>query len=240
MRFGIFRKVQKRCFVIVKTFLQLKQESSGFPKDVVTEADKESHVREYFEKEGMRLNQDKIEINPACQSINKLLLNSFWGRFCLRQNLPHSELISEPEQFAQHIFGQGYDIKYFTFLSDSVALGQWAYADGKAGQTRDVNVFICAFTTAHAWLELYDVMDKLGDSLLYSDTDSLVFTSKDGDWEPPLGPFLGDLTNELDHDDYIVQFCSSGPKSYGFRTANGKMCDSNSSKFSSILLPLLV
>ncbi|XP_048008700.1 uncharacterized protein LOC125243250 [Megalobrama amblycephala] len=184
----------------VKTFLQLKQESSGFPKNVVTEMDKESYVREYFEKEGIRLNQDKIEVNLARRSINKLLLNSLWGRFCLRQNLPHSELISEPEQFAQHIFGRGYDIKYFTFLSDSVALVQWAYAEGKGGQSCDVNVFIGAFTTAHARLELYDVMDKLGDRLLYTDMDSLLFTSKDGDWEPPLGPFLGDLTNELDYD----------------------------------------
>ncbi|MGL5342810.1 MAG: DNA polymerase [Lactococcus garvieae] len=44
----------------VKTFLQLKQESSGYPKDVVTDADKESYIRDYFEKEGIKLNPDKI------------------------------------------------------------------------------------------------------------------------------------------------------------------------------------
>ena len=31
---------------------------------------------------------------------------------------------------------------------------------------------------AHARLELHDLMDKLGDRLLYSDTDSVVFVSK--------------------------------------------------------------
>jgi hypothetical protein len=33
---------------------------------------------------------------------------------------------------------------------------------------------------------------------------------------------LGDLTNELDADDEIVEFVSSGPKSYGYRTRKGK------------------
>ena len=47
-------------------------------------------------------------------------------------------------------------------------------------------------------------MDKLGDRLLYSDTDSIVFVSKDGDWEPSLGPYLGDLTDEIGGGDYIT------------------------------------
>ena len=58
-------------------------------------------------------------------------------------------------------------------------------------------MFLGAFTTAHARLELYDLLDKLDDRLLYSDTDSVVFVSKDGDWEPSLGPYRGDLTDEI-------------------------------------------
>lgn len=39
-----------------------------------------------------------------------------------------------------------------------------------------------------------------------------------------LGDHLGELTNEIDDGDYITEFCSSGPKSYGYRTAKGKVC----------------
>ncbi len=85
-------------------------------------------------------------------------------------------------------------------------------------------MFIGAFTTAHARLELYDLMDKLGDRVLYSDTDSVIFVSRDGDWIPPLGDHLGELTDEIGDGDYITEFCSSGPKSYGYRTAKGKAC----------------
>ncbi|MGL5342811.1 MAG: hypothetical protein ACRC90_07815 [Lactococcus garvieae] len=154
----------------------------------------------------------------------KLVLNSLWGRFSMSEALPTSELITEPEQFARHIFNTEYDIKHFSFVSDTVALVQWAYADGKGCQTRDINVFIGAFTTAHARLELYDLMDRLGDRVLYCDTDSVIFTSKDGEYEPPLGPYLGNLTDEVGDGDHIVEFCSSGPKSYGYRTAKGKVC----------------
>ena len=68
-------------------------------------------------------------------------------------------------------------------------------------------------------------MDKLGDRLLYSDTDSLIFVSKDSDWEPPLGGYLGALTDELGDDDHIVEFCSEFcSKTYGYSTALGKTC----------------
>ncbi|KAL1275916.1 hypothetical protein QQF64_035539 [Cirrhinus molitorella] len=45
-----------------------------------------------------------------------------------------------------------------------------SYGEGKGPLTRDINVFIGAFTTAQARLELYDLMDGLGLSVLKMDT----------------------------------------------------------------------
>ncbi|XP_028452673.1 uncharacterized protein LOC114567766 [Perca flavescens] len=47
--------------------------------------------------------------------------------------------------------------------------------------------------------------------------------------DPPLGPYLGDLTDELNsaqvcgapNEDYITEFVSGGPKCYAYRTAQG-------------------
>ena len=39
-----------------------------------------------------------------------------------------------------------------------------------------------------------------------------------------LGPYLGDLTDEIGGGDYITEICSGGPKTYGYRTASGKTC----------------
>ncbi|KAG1952108.1 extracellular sulfatase Sulf-2 [Pimephales promelas] len=201
-----------------------KQQASGYPSNVVTDAEKAAYIQEYFEKEDIHLDPEKIKYNPAQRSINKLLLNALWGRFSMREQLPQTSLVNDPEEFTRIVFGNTDTLTYFTFVSDDVALVQHKPAKGDVCKTRDINVFVGAFTTAHARLELYELMDKLGDRVLYSDTDSVIFVSRDGDWEPPLGDHLGELTNEIDDGDYITEFCSSGPKSYGFRTVKGKVC----------------
>ena len=79
-----------------------------------------------------------------------------------------------------------------------------------------------AFTTAHARLKLYFVLERLQTRVLYFDTDSVIFTSQPNEWMPPLGDYLGELTSELDDDDHIATFVSGGPKKYAYQTKNGK------------------
>ena len=71
-----------------------------------------------------------------------------------------------------------------------------------------MNVVIAAFTTCHARLRLYNVLDRLQERVLYFDTDSIIYVSKPGEWEPPTGDYLGDLTDEIDPKDgqYIASF----------------------------------
>ena len=53
---------------------------------------------------------------------------------------------------------------------------------------------------------------------------------KTDDWVPPLGSYLGDLTDEINdgdvcnlpEEDYITEFVSGGPKCYAYRTRDGK------------------
>ena len=179
----------------VKTFLKCKQEASGYPEHVKTPEDKERYLEEYFKKERIRLDPDKICVNKAVRSCNKILLNSLWGRLSMRNNLPTCELIKESDRFTQLMFGDQDDVRQFCFISDDVAMVQWCHADIKAARTKDVNIFIGAFTTAHARLMLYDVMEKLDRCVLFCDTDSVVFTSQLGEWIPTLGEYLSDLTD---------------------------------------------
>ena len=83
------------------------------------------------------------------------------------------------------------------------------------------NVFIAAFTTSLARLKLYNALDVLQDRALYYDTDSVIYKSKPGEEKLPLGPFLGQFTDELGGDT-IVEFVSGGAKNYGYRTRRGK------------------
>lgn len=99
--------------------------------------------------------------------------------------------------------------------------------------SRDLTGGQCAqvaiFTTAHARLKLYSLLEKLEKRVIYYDTDSCIFAPKPGE-DPndlaPLGKYLGDLTNELNGKGYdengIEYFVSGGPKHYGYRLVDGK------------------
>ena len=63
----------------VNTFLKIKQEASGYPKDCVMDEQKQRYIDEYYEHEGIRLDPEKIEYNPGLRSLPKLMLNSLWG-----------------------------------------------------------------------------------------------------------------------------------------------------------------
>ncbi len=71
-------------------------------------------------------------------------------------------------------------------------------------------------------MKLLSYLEKLGDRVLYYDTDSVIYLDRPTDYyKPPLGDYLGDMTDELDGD-HIIEFASGGPKAYGFITPKGK------------------
>jgi hypothetical protein len=57
----------------VNLFLKVKTEASGWPAGVETLEQKEQYVQDYYEREGIHLDKDKIEYNPAMRSIAKLV-----------------------------------------------------------------------------------------------------------------------------------------------------------------------
>lgn len=82
--------------------------------------------------------------------------------------------------------------------------------------------FLASFTTCWARPKLYELLHLLQTRVLYSDTDSVIYTQKEGEIEPPIGDYLGELTNELKKDDWITEFVCNGPKKYAYRTHKGK------------------
>lgn len=82
----------------------------------------------------------------------------------------------------------------------------------------NLNIFVAAFTTCLARLHLYETLDRLGERVLYMDTDSVIFTAMPGQWMPFLGSYLGEFKSELHAKDWIIEFATAGPKNYGYRT----------------------
>lgn len=199
----------------VNTFLKVKQEASGWPDWCKSEDDKRKYIHNYYAMEGILLEYDKIKFNPGLRALAKLMLNSFWGKFGQRLNLPRTRYLTEPVKYFDLLTSDEQNVLDVSFVNDEMVRIQWVNNDDFIENTGRTNVIIAAYTTAQARLKLHSYLEKLDRRVLYADTDSIVFTTKPGEWEPELGDYLGDLTNEVP-DNEIEVFVTGGPKNYAY------------------------
>ena len=161
----------------INTFLKIKQEASGWPSHCTTEEAKQQYIQDYFDHEGIHLDYDLIAHNPGLRGLSKLVLNSFGGKFGERLNRPKVLVTQSPEEYFDYLTCDTKEITNIQLINEEDFIETGIRT----------NVIIAAFTTASARLKLYDILDKLGERVLYFDTDSIIFTCKEGDWVPPHG-----------------------------------------------------
>lgn len=206
----------------INLHLRDKQEASGYPSWCVDEEKKKQYIDAFYEKEGIRLRPSEIKVNPAKRQISKLFLNSLWGKFGQRSNLPRTSIITNPDELFKLAFVPHYELSEVNIIDEETATANWKYTKDRYTVNKNTNIFIACFTTAYARLELYSLLDNLQERCLYHDTDSVIFTSREGEWQPSLGDYLGELTNEIPNGSHITEFVSAGPKTYGYKLNNGK------------------
>ena len=146
----------------------------------------------------------------------------FIGKFAQRSNLTKTEMVTEPKVLFDYLDSDRYEVSDARLVNDEMVEVHYTSKDEFAEQDNKTNIVIAAFTTAYARLKLYDLLDLLQERVLYYDTDSVIYVHEPGKPDPPLGDYLGDLTDELDAGDYITTFISGGPKNYAYTTNNGK------------------
>lgn len=200
----------------VNTFLKMKQEASGWPKWCDTEEDRYKYIEEYHQREGIRLEYQNIALNPGLRALAKLMLNSFWGKFGQRENMPKTSYVTDPSEYFDMLTSNRQQVKDVSYVSDEMVRLQWVLDDNFVETSGRTNVVIAAYTTAQARLILYSYLETLGDRTLYADTDSVIFTARPGEWSPSLGDYLGDMTDETPGKK-IVSFITGGPKNYAYR-----------------------
>ena len=200
----------------INTFLKLKQEASGWPSWCVSETLKQQYIQQYYDKEGITLDYDNIKANPGLRSLAKLMLNSFWGKFGQRSNMTQMSHISNPKEYFDLLTCDQQQVTDVSFVSDEIVEMRWKYIDEFVETSARTNVILAAYTTAQARLQMYSYLEQLQDRILYTDTDSIIFTTTESDESPHLGDYLGDLTNEVP-EGTMTHFVSGGPKNYAYK-----------------------
>lgn len=208
----------------VNTWLKLKVEASGWPRADMTEVEKRTYIADFHAREGILLEYDKIVKNPGLRALAKLMLNSMWGKFGQRLDRLAVEEFTDPQVFAEFLESEEHHIRFVSSVNEDRLEVHYKPKDEHILPGPNLNIFVAAFTTCWARLRLYEALEILDDRVLYYDTDSVIFTQLPGQPTLTLGDHLGDFTDELDPGDSIVEFCSGGPKNYGYETLTGKVC----------------
>lgn len=222
----------------INIFLKIKQEAAGWPSKNMTAEEKRQYLDDYKAHEGIELDAANItdERNSGRYAVAKLYLNSLWGKFGQRlsEKFTRTELLHSTEDGLRKMYKlleedriQSMEAinEYSALITTQIKEAAEYAVDGNK------NIALAIFTTAHARLKLYnELLEPLGTRICYYDTDSAIFCASDEEMPElskrvPLGPYLGDITNELgDHaytyeGEHIVLFASGGPKNYGFVTS---------------------
>ena len=205
----------------VQTYLQMKQEASGWPTWCKTPEDRQRYLSDYEAHEGIRLCEDRIEVNPGLRADAKNKLNNLWGKFAQNPALPKTEYVDSAQRFAELMFNGRADVKHLLLINDEMVQMQFDEKEEFIQPSNFANVVIGNFVTSFARLRLYEMLEQVQERVLYFDTDSLIYVTGPEDTPLPLGDYLGDLTSELAPGDSIQTFVSTGPKSYGFQTRQG-------------------
>jgi len=94
-------------------------------------------------------------------------LNSFWGKFGQRTNLPKTEVVKLYQHLSTLLTCPEHEITDILPVNDDVIYVSW--------RLREEAVTIAAYTTALARLKLYSYLELLDRRVLYYDTDSCIY-----------------------------------------------------------------
>jgi hypothetical protein len=160
-------------------------------------------------------------LNPGKRAVATIKANSQWGYLAMNNNKVSYKIINDAGEWFKLLENDQYkihDVKFFN--EDTIQVFYSHNKDQFEGGVK-TNVAVAAFVTAQARLHLYKELEKIDKRVLYCDTDSIIYVSRPEEYEPVLGNYLGQFTNEID-DGYIDEFVSAGPKNYAYKLSTGK------------------
>ena len=194
----------------VKTFVKIKDESSSH--NFKTKQNKENYRKKVFDSLGIDLNE--FHPNPGRRFIAKLCLNNLWGHFGMRINKPQVVYATSSAEFYDVLFDDEVENFSLVFIHDMCQMN-FNLKNDFVKNIFTNNIGLAAFTTSHARLKLYEVLDILGERVLGFDTDSAWYVEKENEnlLQSKLGNSLGELKDELDGN-WIENWVGTGPKSY--------------------------
>uniref|UniRef100_A0A914N3G3 DNA-directed DNA polymerase n=1 Tax=Meloidogyne incognita TaxID=6306 RepID=A0A914N3G3_MELIC len=203
-------------------FMAQKIHSSGFDEKIKGNKEAEDKfIKECAENFGIHIDPKLMIPNKGKRALAKLAVNNLWGRFSLRNfGLSQCLITDNPAELGKFYDDKSIELISFDELTDETILISYIKKKEWVEEHDCSNVIISLWTTSAARLHLLKAMKKVvrssGCTLLYTDTDSIIYVHPEDQNPLQLGQHLGEFTDEYPHHN-ILEFCSGGAKQYGLK-----------------------
>jgi hypothetical protein len=222
-----FNQQSSRLFApFIRKFFKLKLLSSGRPKNI----DMDEFIKMMKEVEKVDIDSSQFQDNPGVRFIAKIILNSFWGRFAMREIRPQFTFASTMKEVYGLISNENIEVKSVRPIRSNIVGCTYEMKDiSLVDVTNDRNIFIAAITTAWARIVFYNFADRVSTrsetQMIYGDTDSFYVNLLRAPFAKLTpGPYLGNLSNELKDGEIITSMAAPSPKSYAYLTNKKRFC----------------
>ena len=205
----------------IRVFFKIKAECSFEGK---TEEDKDAFISDLNSgRFPVLLDREKLNYNAGMRQVAKLCLNTLWGKFGQRDNMLQTVIVkNDIDMFNRIIFDDKLEVSTINFLNDKTAEIKFRFITECVEQSKNTNIAIASFTTAHARRWLYRAMGDVGyDNVIYCDTDSIIYYHPTNNNPIKTDSKLGGMTDELGGD-YIQEIIALAPKTYSYIKSSGK------------------
>ena len=118
---------------------------------------------------------DLIIKNDGRRAMAKLCLNSLWGKFGQSPHKQQTRFIKTQEELYKLLTDDRLTEIDFNIINDNCIEATYLEKRDHIDDQKNSNISIAIFTTSHARTRLYKGLEKLGEQVLYCDTDSIVY-----------------------------------------------------------------
>jgi hypothetical protein len=210
----------------VRTFLEVKVNATGKPKFWDSNTKRNKWIKEHEDRFGFT--PKPTEKNAGKRAIAKMILNSLWGKFGQRPDMPKNLYISPDNvdkwyKMLKECKEGKINIKGEEMSGDNLFVSYMDLQEDKNDILKSTSIAIASSVTACATMRLYKELRLLKQRVLYCDTDSVIYEHDPDKYNIPDGEFLGEWECETDGLP-ITEFVSTGPKSYAYKV-EGKVKD---------------
>lgn len=223
-----FNKTDNMFKKYVQNFLKIKTESAGYDGDNIDE-----YINRYYQHCGVLLDKNKIKENAGMKLLAKICLNSLWGKFGQNDELPTTVYLKNDAWFKllkRHTNNE-VELKTECLIDEDTLYVSYIEKVENRTSLTTTNLALAGFTTGNARLRLYKELYKLGERVIYCDTDSIIYEYRKNEYNVEEGDCLGQWELEeykekvngkkIKHEGNLKEVYALAPKTYGVTTLSG-------------------